>query len=422
MHAIHAIHAIHATRAAPARLTAVLALALATHACAQPECTIPRYNDPECRVVAENELARLGHGGLELAFHDPLGQSPLAWDPLGLLRVDGGTRVNARVATFGDFHLTIVSDAADDRVLELDLDNVDPAATLRRGDLVLPTPTAPALRRSLTLDVPAGATVELRGERVCPPIYNLAFVGDIQTNAIHFERILGRLGEDAEAAAARGEPILGLVIVGDLTEWSFDHEFAGLRDLLDRAPVPVAVTTGNHDIFQDKQASYNMTFGPGNYAFTACTTRIALLDSGSAQIARSVEGRLDELFDRQGADFLIAATHYPPHFGLSGDGWGREEQAQVILAELALAGGDLIIAGHTHALIDHPEVHVGSARIREIIVGTGGADQGLGVARFGYLRVRVGERLEPCFVEVPPPGWSGPAHEPLSAALPYCAE
>ncbi|MEZ4448941.1 MAG: metallophosphoesterase [Nannocystaceae bacterium] len=397
------------------------ALALAAAGCAQPECTIPHYDTAECRVIAENELARADVDEVEVAFRDPQGVSPLPWDPLGLVLADADGRVRARVATLGDLRLALTSAATAPRTLSLDLDNVDPSATLRIGDAVVSAPSdPPRLRRSLTVDVAAGDSLELRATSPCPEIHHLAFVGDIQTNPLQFERILTRLGEDAIDLAAAGEPILGLVIVGDLTEWSYDHEFVRFREILDRAPVPVAVTAGNHDIFLTKQASYNLTLGPGNYAFTACRTRIALLDSGSAQIARSVEGRLGELFDRQGADFLIVGTHYPPFFGLSGDGWTREDQAQVILAEFALAQGDLIVAGHTHALIDHPEVRVGSARVREIVVGTGGADQGLGVARFGYLRLRVADRLEPCFVEVPPPGFAGPAHEPLSAALPYC--
>ncbi|MDV7402693.1 hypothetical protein RZS08_65325, partial [Arthrospira platensis SPKY1] len=57
-------------------------LALAAPGCAQPECTVPRYDDPECRVLAENELARLDDGAIELAFRDPDGMSPLPWDAL----------------------------------------------------------------------------------------------------------------------------------------------------------------------------------------------------------------------------------------------------------------------------------------------------------------------------------------------------
>lgn len=393
--------------------------------CAQPECVVPDYTEPECRVVVENALARIdAAAGAELRFREPAVESGLAWDALGHLAEPNPGELQARVATLGDFALAIRAPEERPATIDLDLRNVAPAATLSVGPpgagVDLPPTDDALLRRRLSVDVPAGGEVEVRGRIECPERYHLIFVGDIQTNPTQFERILDRIADDVAVQAAAGEPILGLVIVGDLTEWSNAEEFVRIAEILGNAPVPVAVTAGNHDIFRSSVAIYNETFGPGNYAFTACRTRIAMLDTGSAELARSIEGRLGELLDPQGADFLIAATHYPPYYATTGDGWAREDQAQILLAELARVGGDLIIAGHMHALRDAPEVHVGGRSIRQIIVGTGGADQGLGIARFGYLRLRVSDRLEPCFVEVPPPGWAGPANEPISAALPYC--
>ncbi|MCA9657554.1 MAG: metallophosphoesterase [Myxococcales bacterium] len=405
-----------------------LALALASlHSCAQPECVVPNYTDPECRVIVENELARLdAASGVEVRFVDPRG-SDLDWDALGLVEEPAAGSVRARVASVGDFALRIRGDADEARTVDLELTNVDPRAVLRVGPvgdldsgITLPQPGEPLLRRQLSVDVDAGAEVELRGELPCPERFTLAFVGDIQTNPTHFERILERIREDGEAAADAGAPLLGMVIVGDLTEWSNDEEFFKIRALLGNAPAPVAVTAGNHDIFRGAVAIYNSYFGPANYNFDVCGARVAMIDTASARLASSIEGRLGELVGRGDADLLIMATHYPPHWGLSGDGWSREDQPQLLLAELALAEADLIVAGHQHALRDSI-IHVGGRDLRQIIVGTGGADQGLGVARFGYLRLRVDPSagITPCFVEVPPPGWAGPANEPL-ASLPYC--
>ncbi|MEZ4381822.1 MAG: metallophosphoesterase [Nannocystaceae bacterium] len=414
-----------ATRAASLGAGA-LALA-ALHSCTQPECVVPNYTHPECRVIVENELARLdAASGVEVRFVDPRG-SDLDWDALGLVEEPEAGLVRARVASLGDFAVRLRGDDEAPRAVDLELTNVDPRAVLRVGPvddpgaaITLPQPSDPLLRRRLSVDVDAGAEVELRGELPCPERFTLAFVGDIQTNPTHFERIIERIREDGEAAAADGEPLLGLVIVGDLTEWSNDEEFTKIRALLGNAPAPVAVTAGNHDIFRGAVAIYNSYFGPANYNFDVCGTRVAMIDSASARLARSIEGRLAELVGRGDADHLIMATHYPPHWGLSGDGWSREDQPQILLAELALAEADLIVAGHQHALRD-AIVHVGGHDLRQIIVGTGGADQGLGVARFGYLRVRVDASagVQPCFVEVPPPGWAGPANDPL-ASLPYC--
>jgi len=400
-----------------------IGLAIGALTCAQPECVVPDYRDPECRVVVESELARLRAAvGVELRFHDPDAADLDAWDALGLVREAPDGRIRARPAGLGDFLLSVRGAADHPSVIKLELSNIDPAAALTvdpPGALLDAAPPA-LLTRELTLQVDPGQRLTIRGARPCPRRYHLVFVGDIQTNPLQFERIVAKLSEDAQALAAAGEPLLGLVVVGDLTEWSYEVEFAQIAEILARAPAPVAVTAGNHDIFRKIVATYNMTFGPANYASTICGVRLGVIDSGSAGLARSIEGRLPELLDRRGQPHLIAATHIAPYSGLTGDGWVREDQADMILAELALQRADLLIAGHSHALIDYPELAAGSHQLRQIVVGTGGASQGVGVARFGYLLVRVGERLDPCFVEVPPPGWSGPPNRPLSAALPYC--
>ncbi len=406
-------------------LSAVL-LAAATISCAQPECVVPDYTDPECRVIAENDAARLDLAvGAELRFLDPSDRSGLDWEALGLLREPASGALEARVATLGDFALGVRGAPEGALSLDLELSNVDPSTVLSLGPpdggVELGPATDSVLRRRLEIEVGAGEELELRGRLPCPERFQLAFVGDIQTNPLHFERIIERLREDVEASRGQGEPILGLVLVGDLTEASSDDEFATIQRIVAASPVPVAVTPGNHDIVRAQVPIYNSTFGPGSYAFEVCGARVALLDSGTARLARSIQGRLPELFRREGADFLIAATHYPLYSGLSGDGWSREDQPQLVLAELALAEADLIVAGHMHALRDDPDVNVGGQELRQIIVGTGGADQGLGVARFGYVRVGLvaGEPPRPCFVEVPPPGWASPPNQALPT-LPYC--
>ena len=146
-----------------------------------------------------------------------------------------------------------------------------------------------------------------------------------------------------------------------------------------------------------------------------------MLDTGSGAIARSVEARLPELFDRGDARHLVIAMHHPPYAGLTGAGWSREDRAQRLLAEAAIAQADLIVAGHAHSLRDFPKVAVGDAELRQVIVGTAGAYQGIGEPRFGYLRVTFGaSEPQTCFVEVPPPGFSGPTEQGLSGRLPYC--
>ena len=390
--------------------------------CAQPECVVPDYRDAECRVIAENELGRLRTAsGVEVRLHDPLVPAWDSWAALGRIREDADGRVNVRVAGLDHFQLSLEG-GPEGAVVPLEIDNFAWTSWVLSPPESFTNYQRPSpLRSTYDVAVPAGERVVVDGFKgECPARFNLAFVGDIQTNPLQFERILERIAADAAALEAAGEPLLGLVIVGDLTEWSYEEEFHTIAEILARSRVPIAVTPGNHDIFRKIHPAYNMNFGPGTYATSICGVRIALFDSGSAELAHSVEARLPELFERGADDTLIAATHYPPHFALTGDGWTREDQAEIVLAELALAEADLVVAGHVHALLDYQKVEAGAHDLREVVVGTGGATQGVGVARFGYLRVRIDGRPAPCFVEVPPPGWGGPANEPLSAALPYC--
>ena len=393
--------------------------------CAVPECTNPDYARAECRVVAENELARLHTpSSVEVRFQDPRAQTSATWDARGLVRFEDGV-VRARVAGPGEFSLSFDADADAPEQIAVELENVDPSADVwvERGGVETPVlaPTDRTLRRSLQLSITPGESVFVRGRRGCPEQYRVAFASDIQTNPAQFERILEALEEERDAGDTVGQPLVALVIAGDLTESSRDDEFDTIEAMLRNSPVPVVVTPGNHDIYRPRHPHFNRRFGPGNHVAEVCDLRLVMLDTGSGAIARSVEARLPELLERGDAADMIVALHHPPYAGLTGAGWSREDRAQRLLAEAAIADVDLIVAGHAHALRDFPGIDIGDASLRQVIVGTAGAYQGLGEPRFGFLRVTLGgSSPQTCFVEVPPPGFAGPQGQPLSGRLDYC--
>ncbi len=414
-----------------ARWLAVLGLAatlVPAPGCVQPHCTTPSYGEAECRVIAENQLARMQTPeGIEVRFQDPDAQDDDTWEAQGLVEpLDDGT-VAARVAGAGRFALSLRAPADEDAELRLRLTNLDAAATLSLGPSQAPTalPSADGPRVEVTVPLSAGEVQWVRGERPCPARYRLAVTGDIQTNASHFDRIVDRIQSDVATSVAADEPLVALLVVGDLTEGSRDDEFVTIREILGRLPIPVAVTAGNHDIYRPTRPHFNRNFGPGNYAFDVCGVHVAMLDSGSGAIARSVQARLPELLDRGASSFLIAGVHHPPYAGFTGAGWSSEDLAAALLVELARAEADLLVAGHNHALRDYPEIPVGNVNLRQIIVGTGGANQGVGVPRYGYLQVTFDDdagTTETCFVEVPPVGYASPPNDPPSAGLPHCPD
>ena len=226
-----------------------------------------------------------------------------------------------------------------------------------------------------------------------------------------FRSIIADINEVAEAFTNDDALFAGAIMAGDLIE-SNEERFEGFRGELAAAAVPFALTPGNHDIHDAISPEYNLNFGPGNYGFDVCGVRVAMLDTGSGSIANSIYSRLPALFGHGDNDFLIAAMHHPPHPGDTAAGWSREDMATMMLADFALAGGDLLLTGHAHLLRDFPMVPLpktngGSSHAQQIIAGTGGASQGAGQPIHGYVLVELGKQegkwslTELCFVEVP---------------------
>lgn len=414
------------TRAHHALAVATVAvLGAASHACSVPECATIDYRRAECRVILENELARMiSASGAELRFQDPDAVEADGWVARGLLRERAGDGIVARVAGPGPFALSVSRGPDGPDSVDVRLDNVDPAAVMRvvsaGAEIVVPPPDPPSTSRDLQIPLMADQPTWVRADRPCPDRIRLALTADIQTNPTQFERIVERLQREASEAEQEGEPLLGLLIAGDISEASRDEEMELVLEILERLPFPVAVTAGNHDVFRNTRPYYNYAFGPGNHAFEICGTRIVMLDTGSGALATSVVARLPELFDRQGADHLVVGMHHPVYPGATGGGWSQEDQAALVLSELAIARADLVFAGHVHALHAFEDIPVGDVKLDEIVVGTAGALQGLTDPRFGYVRLTIdADRIDRCFVEVPPPGYDGPTGDPPDE-LPYC--
>jgi hypothetical protein len=400
-------------------------LLLSSTSCTETECATPDFTRAECRVVAESGFARLrSSGGVEIRFQDPdASDDEASWSTEGIV-VERGEQIAARVAHMGDFALSLRNTTASARELELELRNLHPKATIEPDPAIVEL-TQSGAKRLLRISLAPKQVVWIRGglglAGACTPRFRLAVLADVQTNPTQFARIIERIQHEASDAEAAGELLAGVVMPGDLTESSTEDEFRIFADLLETASVPFALTAGNHDIYDSTLPYYNQNFGPGNYAFTICDARIAMLDSGSGSIADSVLGRLPELFDPRGAEYLLAAMHHPPYAELTSAGWSREDMAMMTLGEFAHQGGDLILAGHAHMLREFTEVPVAGETVREIIAGTAGAWQGAGQPIYGYVRLsfEAGE-IDACFVEVPPPG--GLPHENTPTTIPQCDE
>lgn len=391
--------------------------------CDTSECATADLRDAECRVLAERRGAELRTSqGHRLRFVEATAtDGGTETTTTGLLQELDGGQIYARAAGFGDVALAIDPAEGAAGSLQLDLRNVAPTAELLLGPWgsLLPVPE-PGTALSRTVEVPLDeGPLQLVLRRTVVGPLRLAVTADVQTNPGQFERLIDALHEEGDRAEAAGAPLLGLIVLGDLSEDSSLDELEAVRDLLDAGPVPSAVTPGNHDVYDGELGAFTETFGPGNHRFDVGSARVVLLDSGLGDLADSVELSLPERLDRGAAGVLVAGMHYPPFAGRADQGFGDERTANRLLSELARQQAELLLAGHIHDFRDFGERTVGDHTIREVVVGTGGAEQGLGQPLFGFLRVEIdGATWSVCFVETPPAGAGAHPREDL----PYCAD
>ncbi len=387
-------------------MSLVALLLLLLSGCEEAECARGDYSAAECRVVAEQDHARtLTSTGAEVRFQEPDAQDASTWQPLGLVQEVEPGRLRLRPATLMDFAVSV--DPGQATELSIVLDNVAADTVISVGPLgqeaEVPLVGDPRLSRSLELVLGTGTTW-IRGRRPCPPAYRLVAAGDVQTNPSQFERLVEDLHRQVDEGEAAGQPLLGFLLLGDLAQEPTDEQFGAIEDILVGSPVPVSVVPGNHDVYADPYALYNRWFGPGNFAFDVCRTRVALLDTGGGDLAPSVEARLPELLDKGDADFLVGATHYPPYAERTGAGFRDSMQATYLLSEAARNGMDRLVTGHVHYWAEFPSVSTGQGPIHQVISGTAGATQGSGNPHFGVTQLRFTDAVETCFSELLVPG------------------
>jgi hypothetical protein len=373
--------------------------------CTHSECERGDYSSAECRVLAENENARMRtSSGVEVRFQSPGANLADTWQALGLVtEIDEGV-VRLRPATLMNFAISL--EPSEDTTLTVVLDNVAPDTIVRMGPVgsEVDTPFNDVLlSRTLNVDL-TDDTIWIRGERPCPADYRLVAAGDVQTNPDQFERVVEDLHRQKAEADEAGQPLLGFLLLGDVVQDPNDSEFERIEDILVRSPIPVSVLPGNHDIYGDSFGLYNRWFGPGNYAFDVCRTRVAMLDSGGGDLAPSVEARLPELLDKGDRDFLIGGTHYPAYADRTGAGFRDSMQATYLLSEAARNGMDRLLTGHVHYWAEYPAIDTGSGLLHEIITGTAGANQGSGSPHYGVTRLTFTDSVDSCFDELLAPG------------------
>jgi len=184
-------------------------------------------------------------------------------------------------------------------------------------------------------------------------------------------RLIAGLGADAT------------VISGDLTQRARPGQFATARAFIDRLTGPVLVVPGNHDMplrnlplrLARPLLRYCRTIpGPVEAALALPDAVVQGVNSANpwawkaGRLTAASAARLDRAFAGAGeGKFRIAVMHHAPVPAADGTPADMAAPARV-LAQLAAAGTDIVLSGHTH--IPHAGFAEKAAGILFLQVGT----------------------------------------------------
>jgi Icc protein len=157
-----------------------------------------------------------------------------------------------------------------------------------------------------------------------------------------------------------------VVITGDLTDNGSPVDYADLHTVLDRCPVPVHLTTGNHDV----PAALIAEFGGTRYLADGKSTHYkveypdATVIAADSNIPGSPAGRLgpeqlawidSALAARPGVPAFVALHHPPVPIGIPFlDGMRLEDHAELGAVLTKHANVARVLAGHVHRVTSVP--------------------------------------------------------------------
>jgi 3',5'-cyclic AMP phosphodiesterase CpdA len=240
------------------------------------------------------------------------------------------------------------------------------------------------------------------GDAGAPPVV-IAHLSDLHFGA-HVADVVDALVEDVRTAA----PTI-TVITGDLTMRARTRQFAAAADLLERLPAPRLTVLGNHDV--PLVSVRRLTDPYGRYRDQMRLDLDPVLDADGVRALglasmprwRWKSGRVS----RRQAEAVTRVLGAPPsggapaetlrvlalHHPVSSKGLATLVGRRRLLAALAEAGVDLVLAGHTHvATATSLELAAGdrSWPVLEVVAGTATSSRLRGTGR-SWTLLRVDE-------------------------------
>jgi predicted phosphodiesterase len=179
------------------------------------------------------------------------------------------------------------------------------------------------------------------------------------------------------------------ISIGDVAASATELQYRRLRQMLTKFPLPLIVTPGNHDIFDDTRLELRLfhgLFGADHRSFRVGTTQLIIINNAVGTLRdEQFEWVERELSAAADADFRLVFAHKPIFDPREGVYYGMEnrEHALRLHQMFVTARVTAVFSGHIHALRCFERDGV-----RYIISGGGGSKLISDAERFHYWTVQ----------------------------------
>ena len=141
-----------------------------------------------------------------------------------------------------------------------------------------------------------------------------------------------------------------LIVDGDVTQTGSTEEWEGFEQERALLGVPLYLTIGNHDLFNEGQENFYSYFGPTHYSFEIGTVLFTFFDTGNGVVSQKAKAWYTNLLLNTSTTTKLAFTHYSY---LSQNvqklvTLPNPEEFYWIANENATFGVDAMISGHLH--------------------------------------------------------------------------
>jgi predicted phosphodiesterase len=174
--------------------------------------------------------------------------------------------------------------------------------------------------------------------------FNFVVVGDNRDGPETFTTILEEINADSYAFC---------INTGDIISSGQREQFQEFMDMVDDLAIPLYVSIGNHELYNNSPDHAMEFLGEVTYSFEYGNTLFVILDDSDYIISEEEYDWMDDVMSSTTKENIIVSAHIPPYDPREGESHCLKE-ADALRFEDFMADHDvdLVLAGHIH-MYDH---------------------------------------------------------------------